>query len=218
MDLINVIAPSALMILTTATVVWYFRIRKKMLQFLKEFTVRLEEVLKPKDKEYRLLGYLVGYKAFFTLSDGSKAYVLLTTAPKFSLIYYPIAKALKHEDRVAIALEPSKRKVVKEVHAVKVGEARLKAILSKDLREGLSKLNMTKVNVRWGSYEIFYEDPKDVDLLIDVLNNEILPIYKISAYKDLNLTEVVSKAEVDKIEYLYERLREYTKRVTKAIQ
>ncbi len=218
MDLINVIALSALMILTTATVVWYFRIRKKMLQFLKEFTVRLEEVLKPKDKEYRLLGYLVGYKAFFTLSDGSKAYVLLTTAPKFSLIYYPIAKALKHEDRVAIALEPSKRKVVKEVHAVKVGEARLKAILSKDLREGLSKLNMTKVNVRWGSYEIFYEDPKDVDLLIDVLNNEILPIYKISAYKDLNLTEVVSKAEVDKIEYLYERLREYTKRVTKAIQ
>jgi len=38
------------------------------------------------------------------------------------------------------------------------------------------------------------------------------------AYKDLNLTEIVSKAEVDKVEYLYEKLREYTKKVVKSTQ
>jgi len=217
-DFLDVIALSTLMILTVAIVVWYFRMRRKMIKFLKEFTIKLEEVLKPKDKEYRLLGYLVGYKAFFTLSDDSKAYVLLTTAPRLSLIYYPIARALGHEDRVTIALEPSRRRVVREAHAVKEGESRLKAILSKDLGEELSRLSMTKVNVRWGTYEIFYEDPRDVDLLIGIINDETIPIYKVSAYKGLNLTEIVSKAEVGKVEYLYEKLREYTKKVTKSTQ
>ncbi len=215
MELINAIALFALVILSVASVFWYFRVRRKMLVFLKEFTVKLEEVLKPKDKVYTLLGYLVGYKATYKLGDGSKAYILLTTAPRLSLFYYPIAKALGREDRVSIALRPGIERIVREMHAVREGESRLKAVLSRDLGEKLNKLNTTKVKTKWGTYEVFYEDPKDVDILLGVINDETLPIYKVSAYKSLNLTEIVSKAEVDKVEHLYRKLREFTSKVAR---
>lgn len=178
MNFVDAIAISALMVLTTITVVWYFRMRRRMLRFLKDFTVKLEEILKPRDKEYHLLGYLVGYKALFKLSDGSRVYVLLTTTPRHSLIYYIVARALKREDRVTIALEPSRRKVIKEVHAVRDGEAKLKYVLNRDLGDELSKLSVSKVNTRWGYYEIYYEDPKDVDMLLSIINDEKSPYIK----------------------------------------
>jgi len=61
-----------------------------------------------------LLGYLVGYKASYKLGDGSRAYIRLTTTPRHSLLYYPITAIPKREDRVAIALQPSRRSVLRD--------------------------------------------------------------------------------------------------------
>ncbi|MEM0025161.1 MAG: hypothetical protein QXV41_01130, partial [Zestosphaera sp.] len=82
--IIEVIAFSALIIASAISVIWYFRGRRKMLKFIKEFTDELERELRPADKEYVLLGYLVGYRAKYKLEDGRNAYILLTTAPRHS--------------------------------------------------------------------------------------------------------------------------------------
>jgi len=217
MDLLDAYALIALMALSSASVVWYFKMRKKMLKFLRDFTVELEEVIKPRDKEYLLLGYLVGYKATYTLTDGSNVYVLLTTAPMHSLLYYPIAKALKRENNVVMALKPSNRAVVRDIHAVKDDEKRYKYLLEKDLGDEINKLNKSRIYTNWGIYEIYYEDPRDVNYIQYILNNDKnLPIYKISAYKKLNMVEIATRAEVGKVEYLYESLRDFAKKITKS--
>jgi len=201
-------------ILAVASVVWYFRMRRRMIRFLRDFTVELEEVFKPRDKEYMLLGYLVGYKATYKLRDGSRAYILLTTTPRHSLFYYPIAAILGREDRVEIALQPSRGRVLREAHAVRRGEYRLKLVLRKDLGEELAKLNTSTVNTQNGVYELYYENPEDVNLILEIINDRSIPVYKLSAYKKQNLVEIVSRAELGKVKYLYEKLRYYMERVT----
>ncbi|MEM2212079.1 MAG: hypothetical protein QW114_02660 [Candidatus Nezhaarchaeales archaeon] len=96
--------------LALASVPWYFRMRRRI-ALMKKVTEDLEKTLKPKDKEYVLLGYLVDYKAKYTLNGGDKVYVVFTTAPKHSMLYYPILKAFKRKDRLTLAIEYGRRHV-----------------------------------------------------------------------------------------------------------
>lgn len=55
---VDLIAFYVLIAASIASVIWYFRARREMIRFLKEYTDELEKELKPVDKEYMLLGYL----------------------------------------------------------------------------------------------------------------------------------------------------------------
>jgi len=161
-----------------------------------------------------LLGYLVGYKASYKLGDESRAYIHLATTPGHSLLYYPIAAIPKREDRVEIALQPSRGRVLREAHAVRRGGYRLKLVLRRDLGEELAKLNTLTVNTQNGVYELYYENLEDVNLILEVISDRSIPVYKLSAYKKQNLVEIVSRAELGKVRYLYEKLRYYMEKVT----
>lgn len=215
--LIEVLALSALMVVSVAAALWYFRVRKKMIKFMKDFTEELERELRPRDKEYTLLGYLVGYRAVYELDEGRRAYVLLTTAPRYSFFYYPVAKALRHEDRVTIMLELSRRSVLRDLHAVRKGEFRLMNTLEKDLGDRLKNLSKTLLNTAKGVYEVLYEEPKDVDLLNKIINTNPEPVYKLSAYKGLNAVEIVSRPELGSVRELLESLRLLTKNLSKSV-
>jgi hypothetical protein len=161
---IEIVAFTILVVASSASVIWYFRARRKILRFIKEFTEELEKELRPSDKEYVLLGYLVGYRARYKLEDGRNVYVLLTTTPKHSLFYYPIARALGREDRVTIMLELAGRNVLRDLHAVRKNESRLLNVLLRDLGERAGRLNRTVLETSKGDYEVFYEEPRDLDL------------------------------------------------------
>ncbi len=214
---IEVIAFTILVVASSASVVWYFRARRKMLRFIKEFTNELERELRPSDKEYVLLGYLVGYRARYKLEDGRNVYVLLTTAPKHSLFYYPIAKALKHEDRVTIMLELTGRSILRNLHAVRKNESRLLKVLLKDLERQAEKLNRITVKTSKGDYEVFYEEPRDLDLIRKIIDSRTKPILKLSAYKDHNAVEIVSKAELGSVSELFGSLKILARSISKSI-
>ncbi|MCS7099561.1 MAG: hypothetical protein NZ925_04385, partial [Sulfolobales archaeon] len=114
MVLLDLIVITSMSVLAVASVVWYFRMRRKMLVLMKKVTEDLEKSFKPVDKAYVLLGYLVGYRAKYDLENGDKVYILLTTAPRHSILYYPIARALKRTDRLEVAIANYSRYVSKE--------------------------------------------------------------------------------------------------------
>lgn len=213
---IEVIALSVLMVMSAVSVIWYFRVRRRMLKFIKEFTNELERELRPADKEYTLLGYLVGYRAKYKLEDGRNAYVLLTTVPRHAFFYYPIARALKHEDRVTIMLELTGRAVLRELHAVKKGESRVLSILMRDLGPQMEKLSKTVVKTSKGDYEVFYEEPRDLDLISKIIDSRSKPVIKLSVYKSFNAVEVISKAELGSVSELLGSLRMLAKNLSKS--
>lgn len=217
-SLLEVIALSALMVVSVASVLWYFRARKRMIKFIKEYTDELERELKPRSKEYVLLGYLVGYRAKYELEDGRKAYILLTTAPKYSFFYYPVAKALGREDRVTIILELPGRTILRDAHAVRKSESRLMNTLSRDLGNHLAKLSRSSIDTRQGVYDVLYEEPRDSDLLTKIINANARPLYKLSAYREFNAVEVVSKAEPGSVRELVKSLQVLVKGLSKGVQ
>jgi len=215
---IEVVAFTILVAASSASVIWYFRARRKILKFIKEFTEELEKELRPSDKEYVLLGYLVGYRARYKLEDGKNVYVLLTTAPKHSLFYYPIARALGHEDRVTVMLELAGRNILRDLHAVRKNESRLLNVLLRDLNERAERLNRTIVETSKGDYEVFYEEPRDLDLIRKIIDSRTKSLLKLSAYKDRNAVEIVSKAELGSVNELLGSLKMFARSVSKSVK
>ena len=217
MTLLDFIIIMALFIIAVYSVTWYFLVRRKTIVFIRDYTKKLEELIKPRDKEYIILGYLVGYRAVYTLNDDSKVYVLLTTAPKLSLFYYPIAKLLRREDRVTIAIKPSTRWITRELHAISRKEHKLKEIVLRDLGEDINHLKNTTMNIKNEEYEIYYEDSEDLPFLVKTISKTEIPVYKVSIYKKQNLLLLTTKASIENIEETYSILLEYLKKTSKLL-
>ncbi|MDM7275022.1 MAG: hypothetical protein P3X22_002715 [Thermoprotei archaeon] len=203
-----------LTLLASAMVIWYFVNRRRLVRFIKEFTVELERVFKPKDKTYHLLGYLVGYRAVYVLEDGSRAHILFTTAPILSLLYYPIAKLLKREHEVTITINPYRRKVACEMHAFIKGKPRLERVVFKDLKSRAKRLSRAELKSRWGVYEVYYEDNCDINIVLQLVNSSVYPIYKLSAYKDDNIVSLTSKADAKTLKELRDTLYRFMGKTT----
>ncbi len=200
-------------ILASLAVIWYFAMRRRLARFMRDFTLELERVFKPKDKTYHLLGYLVGYRAVYSLEDGSTVYVLFTTAPVLSLFYYPIAKLLRREDEVTLSLNPKRGKVKCELHALLEGKVRLRRIVVEDLKKRYKKVNKAEVKSRWGVYEVYYEDPCNPNTVSRIANTTRFPIYRLSAYKGDNLISITSRADVKTLKELRNTLYEFASEV-----
>lgn len=187
------IAIAAIAILAVAMTLWFFKARREMLELTRDLVVELESALKPRDKEYTLLGYLVGFRGTYRLSSGDEAYVLLTTFPRYSLLYYPIAKALGRKDRLEVAIKHRNRRVVRELHIVNARDGWALAISSKELAN--KKLEKSSLKSQRGEFFVYHESPLDMELALSLVNSSRHEIHKISAYKEAGLLEVALEAK-----------------------
>ncbi|MCS7116912.1 MAG: hypothetical protein NZ896_05510 [Nitrososphaerales archaeon] len=201
--------------LSFASIPWYFKMRRKMIKLIKRVTEDLEKSFKPKDKEYVLLGYLVGYRAKYILDGGDKAYLLLTTAPRHSLLYYPFLKAFRRKDRLNVAIEFSKRFISRELHAINTSDKRSLSILAEDLGNRLVKMSKQILKTSRGTYTVYYENPVDVDLVMNLVMNAPTTIYKLSAYSKNNMVEVAAEVKEGATIGTVTLLKEFSVRVTK---
>jgi len=201
--------------LAVAMVYWYFYWRRRMLKLMRDITVSLESALKPKDKTYTLLGYLVGFRAVYELNGKSgfrRAYALLLLLPRHSLLYYPIAKLVTSRvDRLDIALE-SEFYVLRDIHAVAEGWGKLLA------REGvdLSRLYSEELECSDRSkFRLFYRDSKDRALLVDILCGSGLRVLRFSSYPARNLVYISIEADPNQVGRAVEVLAKVAKRLSK---
>lgn len=194
-----------LAILALVMSVWYFRKRRELIRFISDIAKELEEVLRPEDKIYELLGYLVGFKAKFKLGRSaiSNAYVTLTTVPTYSLLYYPIAKIMSRRNLLGIALE-FKRGVPRDLHLLIRGRtfSKYEEMLKRDVPY-LPKLMTSELNVLGSRYKAYYEDRKDLEIVVKELNKHNLKLMRFSAFKSKGLIYVLTEAKKGIIADIY---------------
>jgi len=205
-----------LSVLAAAMVVWYFRMRRVTLQLMKGVTDDLETLFKPLDKTYVLLGYLVGYRATYTLEGGDRVFVVLITVPRHSLLYYPVVKALGRTDRLHLAIRYGKRYVARELHAVNLVDSRLHAVVLKDLGRRAEVLSKRELESSRGRYVVYYEDSSDLELVRNLVESSPVTLYKLSAYSKDNLVEVVADVSSGNAISVAEILKDFSRRVTRS--
>jgi len=213
---LDYLAVVLLSFLAVAMVVWYFRMRRVTLQLMKRVTDDLERFFRPLDKTYVLLGYLVGYRATYTLEGGDRVFAVLITAPRHSLLYYPVVKALGRTDRLHLAIRYGRRYVARELHAVNLADSRLHTVVLRDLGGRAKVISRREVELSRGRYVVYYEDSSDLELVGRIVESSPVTLYKLSAYPKDNLVEVVADVSSGDAVRVAEVLREFSRRVTRS--
>ena len=192
-------------ILSVSTAIWFFRVRRKMIVFLRDLTKELENYFRPCDKTYLLLGYLVGYKARYVLRRGDEVDILVTTAPRYSLFYLPIAKILGHGDRLEIGFRPRKRVVTADVYVVREDDKVSRKILERDIGERLRQLSVAEVVASNGDrYHVYYRDENAYNAIRKLLSGTGIRLSHIFAYSDKNLVTVAYEVSMNSLkEFLH---------------
>jgi hypothetical protein len=214
--LLDFLALLGLSTLAAAMVVWFYWMRRRVLKLIKKVVDDLEGFFKPIDKTYTLLGYLVGFRAIYELERGDRLFIVLTTTPRHSLIYYPLLKLLGRTDRLQLALKPSSRYVLRELHVVDARDKRSLQILARDLGERINWLSRVEYETPRGIYLVYYESPEDLDLVKRLIERSPARIFKLSAYTRENLVEVVADIGSGDAVAVARVLKDFSGRITRA--
>ncbi len=198
---------TALMVLSVASVMWYFRERKRMLIFMRDYVKELEEFFKPRDKTYTLLGYLVGFRGVYKLGGGDELYILFTTAPRYALLYLPFIKMLGREDLSTYFYKSGKPHRLRTYIAVKQSAKRTLMVVESDIQRLGLKLERTTVETPIGRYAVFHELGASPYLINDVLQKTSLDIRKLAVYGSLNAVEVTVPPRLGEVEEVWDLLK-----------
>lgn len=115
---------AALIVLALASfpaVVWFFYFRRVMIRRIAGIARTLEERLKPRDRRYWYLGYLVGFRARYWVNRGPiKAVNAMYIIPPYHVFFYlPVILLGGRRERLDIAVELRERVAVGgEAHIV----------------------------------------------------------------------------------------------------
>jgi len=119
--------------------VWFYRVRRYMILRMKQVAVALENWLRPRDKLYTYLGYLVGFKAEYTspqLRGVTKAWALYTQPPRHVLLYLPVIRLLGARERLEVTLRLASMRVDGEVHLYAPWDRATRREVSRDTAPG----------------------------------------------------------------------------------
>ncbi len=99
-----------LLALAAPSVIWFYGFRRHLIHRHRMVVSALEQLFRPRDKNYTLLGYLVGFRADYVL-DGefSRAWILYTTPPIHVFFYLPAIILGHKRERLAITIRPRGR-------------------------------------------------------------------------------------------------------------
>ncbi len=131
----------------------FFRGRKLNLTLMYSSMRIAEKVLKPRDKNYTLIGMYVGYTAIYDLGAplGKVEYTVLLL-PRQSLLYFPISLLTSRFDKVFIRyILP--RKVFREAHLVAKGYYRVG--VSRTIK-GYDSMTKEDVTINGKKYHLIY--------------------------------------------------------------
>lgn len=202
--------------LAVSMVLWYFRKRKELIKFIKSIINELEDVFRPTDKVYEVLGYLVGFKAKYKLGKTTKAlnaYASLTTVPRHSLLYYPIAKLLSRKDVLTVAME-FRDGITEDIHLVRYGSKRLEARLRNDVQD-VEGMRSRRVELLGTPYVVYYYDEGDVDLIMSELEGLNLNLIQLSVFKSKNLIYVAVEAKEGIVRPVYKLINNIYSRLSR---
>jgi hypothetical protein len=79
--------------------------RKRNLEMMKRVSKNLEEIIKPRDITYTLLGGVTGFRAFYEVDDFKNIEAVLVLLPRHSILYLPISHMMGRRDLLFIVIK-----------------------------------------------------------------------------------------------------------------
>jgi len=125
-------------------VIWFFHFRRRMIRRIAWVARDLEEALRPRDKRYWYLGYLVGFRARYWVNRGpvTTAAALYIIPPYHVFFYLPVVILARRRERLDLAVALRSTGIGGEAHIVDpsdrgaVGSLRADGVDTSRLRRG----------------------------------------------------------------------------------
>jgi hypothetical protein len=152
---------AALIVLVLASfpaVVWFFYFRRAMIRRIASVARSLEDTIKPRDKRYWYLGYLVGFKARYWVNRGPvKAVNAMYLVPPYHVFFYlPVIILGRRRERLDIAVEFREGTLVNgEAHIVNIRDRAAKLSFKRDVKDP-GRLRTTKLRLGDVEAEAYY--------------------------------------------------------------
>ncbi len=145
----------------------FFRGRKINLVIMSESVKLFERILKPRDKEYRMIGLYVGYSGILKIGrDGIKEVELtLVLLPRQSLLYFPISLLTSRFDKVFLRYVVTKR-IPWEAHLIRKGYYRLGI---RRVIRGIEKMFVTETEIGGVKYYMVYNNATAAKTLVNLV-------------------------------------------------
>ncbi len=148
------------------SVLQYFRGRRINLHLVRYTSRVLEEVIKPRDKTYQIVGLYVGYHAVLWIGYKSlsrlEATVLLL--PRYSAFYYPLSRLTSRFDRVYLRYWYNTY-LGGEAHLVKDGAYRRSLVR---VIRGFEEMTVKRLEVGGEGYTLAYRDENSAEKLLEL--------------------------------------------------
>ncbi|MCE4599995.1 MAG: hypothetical protein F7C38_00310 [Desulfurococcales archaeon] len=213
-DLINLIA--AIIILASFPgVIWFFRIRKKMIRKQSILIRFLEEKFKPRDKTYWYLGYLVGFRAKYKVKrrDVDYVHLLYTTPPYHVFFYLPLIWMFKKRERLELIYQlGSGSRLRGEAHIANMKIPSIRLSVKADLKD-LDSYKKMKLKANGVEYSVFYKGGEALDKAKDLLTvmSEKANVYRVSIDGSRNSILVsFEPSTLESIEHVIDSMRRIT--------
>ncbi|ASJ13854.1 hypothetical protein [Thermococcus radiotolerans] len=194
----------AIMVLAALTSIQFYKGRKLNLQLMDFYLRKIEEVVKPEDKDYVWLGGYIGFRASYKINRDNirKFEYTLTLLPRHSLLYFPIALLTSRHDKLYFVVKPFAQ-IKREAHLIQKGYYRLKPDI-----ENEPLLQKETIEIAGKKYEALYEKKRDVEKLRELVGGLSKPhnVKHVSLTPKTNVFYVLMKPEPDTIEDDIERI------------
>ncbi|KSW10710.1 hypothetical protein CF15_07960 [Pyrodictium occultum] len=151
------LAVYTLIALSSASVVWFFQVRRSMLMRMRAVVGILEDVFRPRDKTYTLLGYLVGFRAVYRLDWpwAGRAWILYTMPPSHVFLYLPVVVLQRRRDRLEVTLRLASP-LPGEAHVYDPGDRWARRLVARDTAESRGRLRERELELAGKRYRALY--------------------------------------------------------------
>ncbi|WP_457741442.1 hypothetical protein [Thermococcus sp.] len=199
----------ALMVVAALTSIQFYKGRKLNLQLMQHYLRSIEEVVKPKDKDYVWLGGYIGFRASYKLDRDNvrKFEYTLTLLPRQSLLYFPIALLTSRHDKIYFVIRPQNQ-IKREAHLIQKGYYRMRPNI-----ENEDFLQKEIIEVAGKQYEALYEKKRDIIKLKELVESLSKPhnVKHVSLTPKTNVFYLLMKPEPETIERDVEKLIRFVK-------
>lgn len=198
----------AIMVIAALTSIQFYKGRKLNLRLMDFYLRKIEEIVKPEDKDYVWLGGYIGFRANYKINRDNlrKFEYTLTLLPRHSLLYFPIALVTSRHDKLYIVVRPFSQ-IKRETHLIQKGYYRLKPDI-----ENEPLLQREEIEIAGKKYEALFEKRRDLDKLKSLLEGLPKPhnVKHVALTPKTNVFYVLMKPEPDTIEESVRKIVEFT--------
>ncbi|MCE4599026.1 MAG: hypothetical protein F7C81_02380 [Desulfurococcales archaeon] len=154
------------------SIAWYFIMRRAMIRRQVAIIRGLEDLFKPKDKRYWLIGYLVGFQAKYWIRRGplDKVLITYTTPPYHAFFYLPVVALARRREKLEVVMELNKPfRLSGPVHIYTDKIYSVKAAVERDMPRRQEPGRVVRELVVDGRrLKAYYHENSDLELALDI--------------------------------------------------